>query len=237
MLAVLTYPNHSYSTISTANQQHFQSQVNHHYQMLLPHQELINQQFLRFLPTVQQIIGQLEKHQLPKSLVLIPMLESTFNPTVVSPANAAGLWQLMPATAKRFGLNVNERQDERFDVNRSTEAAIAYLRFLYRKFNQDLMLTLAAYNSGEGRVQRAMNQQDKQHFPSLHLPQETINYVHKFYALMNIVDIAGLSRNRLLDAVTMPSNSLDAQQKVLLNELFEIRQVINMKPVPPLISL
>lgn len=248
LFIALFYSNHGYSVTITINQQHFQTQVGQHYQKLSPHQTLINQQFLRFLPTVQQILLRLEQHQLPKSLVLIPMLESTFNPKAVSPANAAGLWQLMPATARRFGLTVNKQQDERFDINRSTEAAIAYLSFLYQKFNHDVMLTLAAYNSGEGRVQRALNQQAEKHFPSLRLPQETINYVHKFYALMDIVDIASISHGTPLRSTTIKAiathiatnnqiQPLNMQQKILLVELFEMRQVINMKPVKPLISL
>ena len=105
------------------NQHHFQNLVARHYQKLSPHHQLINQQFQRYQPTVRQILDQLDKYQLPKSLVLVPMIESTFNPQAVSPANAAGLWQLMPATAKRFGLTVNEHKDERFDIKRSTEGS------------------------------------------------------------------------------------------------------------------
>ena len=107
------------------------------------------------------------------------------------------------------------------------------------------MLTLAAYNAGEGRVQRALNKQNSKHFPSLRLPAETINYVHKFYALMDLVDIAVLSHSIALDqgsnshqrSVTNKLPPLDLQQKELLAELFETKQIINMAPVRPLISL
>ena len=84
------------------------------------------------------------------------MLESSYNPKAVSSANAAGLWQLIPATATRFGLQVSDNEDQRFDSKASTQAALAYLAFLYKKFDKDIALTLAAYNAGEGRVARAI---------------------------------------------------------------------------------
>lgn len=245
LFLALSSPGKSYGVTVATDLPHFQAQVKQHYQTLSPHHELINQQFHRNRLTVHQILQQLEQHQLPKSFVLIPMIESTFNPAAVSPANAAGLWQLMPATAKRFGLTVTEQEDERFDIKRSTEAAITYLSFLYKKFNRDIMLTLAAYNAGEGRVQRALKQPERKYFPSLRLPSETIDYVHKFYALSDLVDIASLNHGMPLlpgaNAFVHTANNelppLDFHQKVLLAELFETRKIIDMNPVNPLISL
>ncbi|MDX1301104.1 lytic transglycosylase domain-containing protein [Photobacterium sp.] len=223
------------------NNKVFNRKVAQHYNQLSPHTVLINKQFERYQPTIQKILFQLKQHQLPQSLILIPMLESAFNPEAVSPAKAAGLWQLMPATAKRFGLNVDKMNDERFDISKSTQAAIKYLSFLYNKFDQDIKLTLAAYNSGEGRVQRALRQQVDKHFSALQLPQETVNYVHKFYALLDIVDVKALkppasesSIAHEFDAKVIP---LVLREQRLLLELFEPRKIINMEPVKPLVPL
>ncbi len=144
---------------------------------------------------MQHIIQQLDKNELPRSMVLILMIESTFDQHAVSHAKAAGLWQLMPATAKRFGLTVSNQQDERFNITRSTEAALQYLIFLYNKFDKDLKLTLAAYNSGEGRGKRALKRVVDKHFSALRLPNETVDYVHKFYALANLVDLKNLANS------------------------------------------
>ncbi len=92
---------------------------------------------------------------LPPELVFLPVIESGFEPWAVSPAGAAGLWQLMPETARRFGLTVTDDEDERFDTRRSTKAATAYLSELYRLF-RDWPLALAAYNCGEGAMARAL---------------------------------------------------------------------------------
>ncbi|GAL22587.1 membrane-bound lytic murein transglycosylase D precursor [Vibrio maritimus] len=103
----------------------------------------------------------------------------------------------MPATAKRFGLTVDQNLDQRFEIEPSTRAAMQYLSFLYRKFDGDINLTLAAYNAGEGRVQRAINRAGSREFTKLTLPNETVHYVRRFYALMNLVDISSLKRDRV----------------------------------------
>lgn len=108
----------------------------------------------KYLPTVRE---SLSKRGLPLELASLPLVESAFEPQAVSPAGAAGLWQLMPQTARRFGLVVNSEVDERFDVYKSTEAATEYLAFLYGMFG-DWPLALAAYNCGEGAMRRALNQ-------------------------------------------------------------------------------
>ncbi|MEJ2765290.1 lytic transglycosylase domain-containing protein [Photobacterium sp. MCCC 1A19761] len=209
-------------------------QIEDHYQALYPHKQLIEQQYQRYPRQVAQIFHLLKQHHLPAELALIPMMESSFNPQAVSPAGAGGLWQLMPATAQRFGLTVNDQTDERFDLARSTEAAVRYLAFLYQKFDRNLPLILAAYNAGEGRVQRTLAKQPDTPFSALELPQETLSYVHKFYALKDLLSLASLAEHSPAAESIRP---LNARQKQQLAALFARREIIDMSPIAPLIAL
>jgi len=124
----------------------------------------------------------LQKHGLPEELALLPAIESAFNPFAVSRAGAAGLWQFIPSTARRYGLRVDGEIDERFDVIKSTEAAAMYLKDLYQTF-KNWELALAAYNCGESCVARrtgGINFWETQNF----LPLETKNYVPAFFAVL-----------------------------------------------------
>ncbi len=128
------------------------------------------------------IIPVLERYGLPKELALLPVIESSFNPFAVSHAGAAGIWQFMPATARKYGLRVNSLVDERFDVQKSTEAAARYLRDLYSMFG-NWELALAAYNCGEGCVQRRTGGKSFW-INQAKLPRETRNYVPSFFAVL-----------------------------------------------------
>ena len=116
----------------------------------------------------------------PIELLVVAEVESGFNPLALSPKGARGPWQLMPATAQRFGLRVNERTDERIHPERSTRAAARYLRELYAQFG-DWLLALAAYNAGEQRVSTAIARGGTRDFWQLAqrrlLPEETRRYV------------------------------------------------------------
>jgi membrane-bound lytic murein transglycosylase D len=116
---------------------------------------------------------------LPEQLFAVPLVESGFNPFALSPKGARGLWQLMPETARRFGLRVDSVVDERTDPLRSTAAAISYLKELYGTLGS-WPLALAAYNAGLGRVVGAI-QRGATDFTSMAarrlLPEETLRYV------------------------------------------------------------
>jgi membrane-bound lytic murein transglycosylase D len=116
----------------------------------------------------------------PLELLVVAEVESGFNPLALSPKGARGPWQLMPATAERFGLRVNELVDERIHPERSTRVAARYLRELYEMFG-DWRLALAAYNAGEQRVSRAVERGGTRDFWRLAelqlLPMETRRYV------------------------------------------------------------
>lgn len=107
----------------------------------------------RYLP---EILRAVEAKGLPKALAYLPMVESAYEPQAISQAGAAGLWQLMPATARRFGLTVSKTADERLDPVKSTRAATDYLCYLYEYFN-DWPLAITAYNCGEGAMKKALN--------------------------------------------------------------------------------
>lgn len=136
------------------------------------------------------IVEELERRDMPTELALLPFIESAFNPQAVSSARAAGMWQFMPATGQTFDLKQNVFRDDRRDVLASTRAALDYLQKLYGMFG-DWHLALAAYNWGEGSVQRAIARNQKMGLPTtyadLSMPNETRNYVPKLQAVKNII--------------------------------------------------
>ena len=136
------------------------------------------------------ILGELEKRNMPTEIALLPMIESAYNPQAYSAMRAAGLWQFIPGTGRRYGLEQNFWYDGRRDVLAATHAALDYLQFLHSMFG-DWELALAAYNWGEGAVQRAVAYNRARHRPSnyasLKMPKETRNYLPKLQAVKNIV--------------------------------------------------
>ncbi|MBI1941299.1 MAG: lytic transglycosylase domain-containing protein [Acidobacteria bacterium] len=127
-----------------------------------------------------EVVAVLSQHGLPSAVMGVVAVESGFNPSALSPKGARGLWQLMPETARRYGLVVEGDYDERLDPMKSTAAAARYLKDLYVQF-QDWPLALAAYNAGEGRVQRSLDSLGARDFWTLSrqaaLPDETRRYV------------------------------------------------------------
>ena len=138
------------------------------------------------------VLQELEKRGMPTELALLPFIESAFNPQALSSAKAAGIWQFILTTGRDFNLKQNMFKDERRDVIASTDAALTYLQKLYGMFG-DWQLALAAYNWGEGSVQRAINKNQAAGLPidfnSLTplMPAETRNYVPKLQAVKNII--------------------------------------------------
>jgi membrane-bound lytic murein transglycosylase D len=139
----------------------------------------------------------LGKHDLPFELAYLPVIESALNPQARSHMGAVGLWQFMPATGKKYGLEINSLIDERMDPIRSTEAACLFLKALYAIFN-DWNLVIAAYNCGPGNVNKAIHRAGgKRDFWSIYpfLPKETRGYLPIFIAAsyaMNYADIHGI---------------------------------------------
>lgn len=136
------------------------------------------------------ILGEVERRGMPSEIALLPMIESAFNPGAYSVSRASGIWQFIPSTGKNFGMAQNWWYDGRRDIISATNGALDYLQKLYDMFG-DWELALAAYNCGEGAVQRAQARNRAHGLPvnytSLKLPEETRNYVPKLLAVKNIV--------------------------------------------------
>ncbi|MBP8984937.1 MAG: LysM peptidoglycan-binding domain-containing protein [Syntrophobacterales bacterium] len=141
-----------------------------------------------YLPSIQK---NLKEAGLPKELAWLPLVESGFQVSVLSRARALGLWQFIPSTGYKYALKRDQWVDERMDVEKSTKAAIAYMKELHDIFG-DWLTVLAAYNCGEGKVLRVIS---KQHINYLdrfwdlyrQLPQETARYVPRFLATLHII--------------------------------------------------
>ena len=136
----------------------------------------------RYAPYIKT---ELKKHNLPKDLLYVAMIESGFAPKAKSIKGAVGIWQFIAPTARRYGLKVNWWVDERRNFTKATRAAIAYKKNLYQMF-RSWYLVFASYNSGENRIQRLIKQHKTNNFWKLCemglLPEETINYVPKIIA-------------------------------------------------------
>lgn len=136
------------------------------------------------------IVDEINRRQMPTELALLPFVESAFDPQAVSSAKAAGMWQFIPSTGRDYSLQQNMFRDERRDIIASTNAALDYLQRLHDMFG-DWQLALAAYNWGEGNVQRAIARNEAAGLPtnyaSLSMPLETRYYVPKLQAIKNIV--------------------------------------------------
>jgi len=166
--------------------------VTRHTQAYANHPATLSRISGRASPYLYHVVSELEKRGMPTELALLPVIESAFNPQAMSSANAAGLWQFVPGTGKDFDLKQNMFKDERRGVVASTDAALSYLQRLYTMFG-DWPLALAAYNWGEGNVQRAIKKNQAAgkptDFESLAdlMPAETRNYVPKLQAVKNVI--------------------------------------------------
>ncbi|MBM4274546.1 MAG: lytic transglycosylase domain-containing protein [Deltaproteobacteria bacterium] len=138
----------------------------------------------RYFPEIEM---KLRKKLLPLDLKYVVLVESDLRPKAKSPAGALGFWQFILPTAQRFQLKTSDKVDERLEFGASTDAALQYLQVLHRLFG-NWALALAAYNCGEGRVQKEMTAQGVGSFYYLSLPEETERYVHRILAAKIILE-------------------------------------------------
>jgi membrane-bound lytic murein transglycosylase D len=185
---------------------------------------------------LHHIVSEVERRNLPGELAMLPVVESAYQPFAYSPARASGIWQFIPSTGRVYGLRYSWWYDGRRDVVESTRAALDYLEKLHAEFAGDWLLALAAYNSGEGNVRKAINRNLRAGKPidfwSLQLPQETRSYVPRLLAVSAIVsnpDDYGLTLKSIPDEPYFASTELDGQidlalaaemAKVSLEELY-----------------
>lgn len=214
------------------------SDVDRELQWFVNHPTYIERVQSRAEPFLYSIVKQLEKQNLPGELALLPVIESAFQPHVVSPAHAAGIWQFIPATGRHYGLKQSYSYDGRRDIYASTRAAIKYLKKLHREFNGDWLLAIAGYNCGEGAVARAIQKNMARGLPtdfwSLDLPQETRSYVPRLLAVAKLFsesDQYGVSLRPIPNKALYKTVKLDTQvdlamaadaADISLDRLFEL---------------
>ncbi len=154
---------------------------------LLAHRRYLEARLQQAQPLIRHIAREIDRRRLPSILILLPFIESGYRLDVVSSAGAAGLWQLMPDTARRYGVPVATGFDGRYSLPHATAAALTYLTWLNQKFGGDWLLTLAAYNAGEGRIQRAQEESKELSYWRLPLANETRRYVPRLLALAELL--------------------------------------------------
>ncbi len=125
----------------------------------------------------------LKAHGLPDDLKYMTVIESALDPKAKSPVGAGGLWQFMRPTARKYGLVIDNYVDERYDPHKASEAAMRYLTDLYERFD-DWTLAIAAYNCGEGNMEKAIRKARSRDFWKVrkYLPKETQQYICKYIA-------------------------------------------------------
>lgn len=138
----------------------------------------------RYFPVLAPI---LKKNGLPADMIYLAVIESTLNPRALSPAKAAGLWQLMPATGKEYGLEVNDDVDERYDPVKATEAASRYLKNAYAKYG-NWESVAASYNGGMARISKELGAQQAESAFNLYLADETMRYIFRMLAMKLIME-------------------------------------------------
>ncbi|MGK5095232.1 LysM peptidoglycan-binding domain-containing protein [Deltaproteobacteria bacterium TL4] len=198
----------------------------------------------QYLPMMQSI---LKEKGLPLDLAYLVAVESNYNTKARSQSHAVGLWQFIASTGRNHGLQINQWVDDRMDPIKATYAAANYLSTLYHEFN-DWELSLAAYNSGEGRVRRAVKKAQMQGLPadfwSIHLPRETRNYVPAMMAVTIIsknlkkydLDSIGTQDPMIEDKFTLPTKfplqEIASRSGISFKELLELNPSL-YRGLPP----
>ncbi len=196
----------------------------------LRHPDYLDRVLTRARPYLWHIRIEVLRRGMPGEIALLPVVESAYSPTASSPGRATGLWQIIPATAKRFGLDQNRFYDGRRDLIDSTRAALDYLEFLHQRFKGDWLLALAAYNSGEGTVSTALKQNREAGRPAdfwhLKLPKETRDYVPNLLALCGLLTEAQKNSIQLPAIPNRPFfDIVDANTRLSLNAAAKIAAV------------
>lgn len=137
----------------------------------------------RWFPIIEPI---LKKNGVPDDFKYLAVAESGLR-DVVSPAGAAGFWQIMKTTAKEYGLEVNDEVDERYHVEKSTELACDYLLKAYEKYGNWTMAA-ASYNSGMGKMSKETARQNESEYYDMNFGLETGRYVYRILALKEILN-------------------------------------------------
>lgn len=169
----------------------YHPRVQEQIEWFLNHQDFLLNSATRSAPYLYYISQQVRKRHLPAELVLLPMMESAYNPFAYSHMGAAGIWQMMPGTASGFGVKQNWWYDGRRDVVASTRAALDYLAYLINFFDGNWLFAIAAYDTGEGNILSAIRKNIRDGYStdywSLPVAQETRVYIPRLMALAIII--------------------------------------------------
>ena len=136
----------------------------------------------RYFPILEPI---LKEEGIPADFLYLAVIESTLHPGALSPAKAAGIWQIMARTGKEYGLEVNDDIDERYHIEKATRAACRYLKDAYKKYG-NWATVVASYNAGMGRISAELDKQLADHTFDLWLNEETSRYVFRILAMKEI---------------------------------------------------
>ena len=204
--------------------------ANKQLQRYLKNPHNLNLLFEDSAPFLFHVTEQLENANLPLELALLPIVESNYDPLAYSPSHAVGLWQFIASTATSLGLERSRWYEGRRDVVHSTAAAATYLAYLNKQFNGNWLHALAAYNSGEGVVRKAIRKNRRlgksTDFWSLRLPRETKNYVPQLMALAYIVKDAETLKVKLPDiANTAYFSVVELPAQIELDKIIEVTGV------------
>ncbi len=178
-----------------------------------------------FIPDIEK---KLSIAEIPSDFKYLPIAESALREDVISPAWAAGIWQFMPETAERFWLIVNEYVDERYNLEKSTDAAIEYLTLLHDKFD-NWTLAAAAYNRWENGIARALESQRVDNYYDLYLNEETSRYIFRITAIKYLIE-SYFDNRWVIDAlIGWAYKKQDLQQVSVekIDDLFEWSQSYN----------
>lgn len=138
----------------------------------------------KYFPVMAPII---KKAGIPADAIYLACAESTLNPRAASAAKAAGIWQLIPSTARQYGLEVSDEVDERYDIEKATKAACRYMTKAYEKYG-DWATAMASYNAGMGRISSELDKQSSDCSFDLYLNEETSRYVFRIMAIKTILE-------------------------------------------------
>ena len=216
---------------------------------ILRNDDYMEKVILRSAPFLPFIVGELKTRDMPLELAFLPIVESAYDPFAYSYGQAAGLWQLIPITAKRFNVDQNWWFDGRRDVIISTNAALNYLQYLHSFMNEDWLLALASYNAGEGTVSKSIKKNKKQGKPTdfwnLDLSSQTSAYVPRLLALIEIISnpkryfikLPYISNDPFFETVNISSQldlSIAAElAEIELNDLYNLNSGFNRWATSP----
>ena len=178
------------------------------------------------------VIEELKRNDLPIELAFLTFIESIYDPFSISSSGAVGLWQIMPKTAELLGLRENWWIEERHDPYKSTDAAIRYIDYLYKRFNKDIYLALVAYNAGptftSKAIQRNIRRTSNFSYKDLPLSAQTRNYIPKFIALIELInnnekyniDLPEIPYSKVVDKISF-------EEQI---EILNFSDFLNLKP-------